>query len=361
MSYRLGKISAPKKAVIRRSLKFSWALALVIIVISAVTYGGYIYKHQHIEAGQFHVSDIYPGESLSSSLDLKLALKGTYPSKPITVIKDLGAANGIQTDQFSFKVSNDSLIEYGLLTLPAGSQPASGFPTLILLHGFSSPRDYLTDSFYIGDMQFYSQHGFAVFKPDFRGQGLSRDSAHPDSAYYSMAYNTDVMSLISALKQTSLVNTSKISLWGHSMGAYVALRAAVLSKDIKDVILLSGPVDSLKKMYLTYVPPSDARDPYALATRNTVFSRYHTPASNSEFWKDASPINFVSQIKAHVQIHVGLEDATVPPEFSADLDTAFNQHQIKHDYFTYPDGPHSLLPQRDLIWSRSLELLDSND
>jgi uncharacterized protein len=174
-----------------------------------------------------------------------------------------------------------------------------------------------------------------------------------------MAYNTDVMSLISALKQTSFVDKSNINIWGHSMGAYVGLRAAVFSKDIQNLILLSGPVDSLKEMYLTYIPPSDAFDPYALITRNELFSKYGTPADESKFWDDASPINSLSQIHAHLQIHVGLQDKVVPPKFSADLDAALTKDHINHQYFVYPDGSHALAGQRDLIWSRSLQLLEA--
>ncbi len=333
---------------------------LLIVVVSAVSYGSYIFWHQHIEAGQFKVSDTFLGENLRDSLDLKVAAQADYPSGPVQITQDVGLANGVIRQNFSFSVKADGLKEYGLLTMPSDPKPANGYPAVILLHGFSSPRDYETDTFYLEDMEFYSQHGFVVFKPDLRGHGLSIESGHPNSAYYSMDYNTDVMSLISALKQTSLVDSSNISIWGHSMGAYIGLRAAVLSPNIKNLILLSGPVDSLSKMYATYVPPSDAHDPFALATRNEVFSKYHTP-NNDQFWTDASPINLLAQIRAKVQINVGLKDETVPPNFSADLDAALTKADIPHQYFVYPEGEHSLLSQRDAIWSRSLSLLKPRD
>jgi dipeptidyl aminopeptidase/acylaminoacyl peptidase len=331
---------------------------MALTVIAATSYGIYTFWHQHIEAGQFRVSDTFLGENLRDSLDLNVADKASYASGPVRIVKSLGEDNGITVKQFGFDVKDDNLTEYGLLTLPISPKPSKGYPTIILLHGFSSPRDYDTDTYYRDDMRFYSRHGFAVFKPDYRGEGLSIKSGHPDSAYYSMVYNTDVMSLISALKRSDLVDKTNLNLWGHSLGAYIGLRAAVLSPDIKNLILLSGPVDSLTKMYTTYLPPSDARDPYALATRNEVFSKYHTP-DNDQFWTDASPITFVSRIRAHIQIHVGLADTTVPPVFSADLNAALDRADVKHQYFTYQSGEHSLLAQRDIIWDRSLKLLDS--
>lgn len=352
------KIKNAKKSIKRRTGSRLLGLLLSATVIAAAVYVGYTFWHQHIEAGQFRVSDTFLGENLKESLDLKVASKESYPSQPVRITEDLGVSNGVDHRHFSFLVKADNLTEYGLLTLPTTPQPAGGYPTLILLHGFSSPRDYNTDTFYLGDMEFYSQHGFAVFKPDYRGQGLSIDSGHPNSAYYSMDYNTDVMSLISALKQTNIVDKSNLNIWGHSMGAYLGLRAAVLSPDIRNLILLSGPVDSLSKMYATYVPPSDSKDPYALATRTEIFAKYHTP-NNDQFWSDSSPINLVDRIKARLQIHVGLNDRTVSPEFSADLDAALTAGHIRHQYFAYPEGNHSLLAERSLIWSRSLALLDS--
>ncbi|HET6863987.1 MAG TPA: alpha/beta fold hydrolase [Candidatus Saccharimonadales bacterium] len=350
------KAKRKSKNKLRVVVVLTGGLTLVVILAASVSIGVYKFRHQHIEAGQFRVSDTFLGENLFDSLDLKVADKAAYPSQPVQLTQDVGSENGVDLKHFSFTVKDDNLTEYGLVTIPSTPQPAAGFPAIILLHGFSSPRDYNTDTFYLTDMEFYSQHGFIVFKPDLRGQGLSVTSGHSNSAFYSMDYNTDVMSLISALKQTDMVDKTNLSIWGHSMGAYIGLRAAVLSPDIKYLILLSAPDDSLPKMYATYVPTSDSRDPYALETRNEVFSKYHTP-NHDQFWMDASPINLLSRVKARIQIHVGLDDHTVPPEFSADLDSALTKEHIEHQYFTYPDGTHSLIPQRDMIWSRSLQLL----
>jgi dipeptidyl aminopeptidase/acylaminoacyl peptidase len=172
-----------------------------------------------------------------------------------------------------------------------------------------------------------------------------------------MDYNTDIMSLITAVKKTSYLDKENISIWGHSMGAYIGLRAAALSPDIKNLIILSGPVASLKTMYLTYIPSSDVNNLNALKSRNQVFAKYGNPAQNSAFWNSASPINFINRIKAHVQIHVGSLDQIVPPEFSSDLDKALTKDHIQHDYYVYPDGVHSLAAQRSLIWPRTLQIL----
>jgi pimeloyl-ACP methyl ester carboxylesterase len=319
-----------------------------------------LFSGGHTERGQLIPGQTASELGFSHSLDLRVAAKNSYPSDSLAVTQNLGTNGSITKKIFSFKVPPDGLTEYGLMLLPAAKAPVGGFPTVILCHGYESAATYSTTRDNISDMVFYAEHGFAVIKPDYRGLGLSANQGQTDSAYYSMAYNTDIMSLISAVKKTSYLDKNNINLWGHSMGAYIAFRAAVLAPAIKNLIILAGPVASLKTMYLTYIPPSDVSNLNALKTRNNAFTKYGTPFENPLFWKAASPITYIKQIKAHIQIHVGSLDQVVPPQLSADLDTALNNAHIKHDYYIYPDGAHSLAPQRNLIWQRSLQALQAS-
>jgi dipeptidyl aminopeptidase/acylaminoacyl peptidase len=332
---------------------------LLLVVASAAGYVIYNFRQEHREIGQYNISDPFIGEDLFKSLDLKVVAKAHFPSNALRVYKKLSPLDGLNRHEFAYDVKDDHLTEYGLMLTPATKAPPKGFPVVILLHGYIDPERYKTDESYLAEMEVYAEHGFAVLKPDLRGQGLSLHSGQADSAYYSMAYNTDVMSLISAIKHTPNLDDTNINLWGHSMGSYLALRASVLSPDIKNVILLSSPVGSLREMYLTYIPPSDESNPYALAVRSEVFSKYGTPEENQRFWYDASPINFIGRIKARIQIHVGLDDQVVPPRFSADLDAALSDRHIIHQYYEYPDGGHSLEQQRPVIYERSLKLMQN--
>jgi uncharacterized protein len=309
------------------------------------------------QSGELDTSQTHPGEALRQSLDLHVAAKADYPSSPLSVYQDLGVQDGLKQQIIHFAVRADGLNEAALLIEPSGAPPAGGFPAIILCHGYIDPAEYLTEEGYINDMEFYARNGFAVIKPDFRGQGDSAGQGQPNSAYYSMDYNTDVMSLISSLKQTKGINPDNISLWGHSMGAYIALRASVLSPDIKHTVLLAGPVSTMNKMYLDYVPPSDENNPSALKTRAQAFAKYGTPGEDTTFWKNASPPNFLSNTSVRYQIHVGAQDPVVPPVFSAQLDGDLTALKRSHEYYSYDTGNHNLLAQRPLIWSRSLAFL----
>ncbi|MBX4197171.1 alpha/beta fold hydrolase [Candidatus Saccharibacteria bacterium] len=348
-----------KRAKAKSRAKLSWLLACAGLAVCVLAVGFMVRATtQSIakEHGQLDEAQTSSGEILHASLDLRLAKKASYPSSTITLVKNLDSGDGLKRQIISFKVPDDKLTEYALLYLPDKPKPVTGWPVIILCHGYISPSLYDTTEGYTGDMEFYAQNGFAVIKPDFRGQGLSTGQGEATSAYYSMAYNTDVMSLISALKQTNYLDQNDINLWGHSMGAYIALRASVISNDIKNAILLSGPIGSLKQIYLSYVPPSDENNPAALQVRQAAFSKYGTPGEDTKFWQNASPTTFLNTSAVNFQIHVGLLDPLVPIQLSADLDDDLSALHHTHEYYTYADGGHSLLAPRQLIWSRSLAL-----
>jgi len=293
------------------------------------------------------------------SLDLSQAIQATYTNKAVTQVKDLGTTNGVKQELVSFNVPKDDLQEFGLMTLPSKAPAGGKYPVIVLCHGYNNPQNYSTLKAYLGDMEFYSQHGYAVIKPDYRGQGFSLTSGTADGAYYSMSYNTDVMSLIAAIKKTSYLDKKDINLWGHSMGGYIALRASVLSSDIKTVVLLSAPVGNIQDSYSSYTPVSDNANSIAQDIRDEQLVTHGTPLSNPTFWDKTSPFDFLSHEKAYVQIHVGSADKIVPPEFSAQLSAALARANKPHAYYVYPGGSHGLGQQRDLIWSRSLAALNA--
>lgn len=344
----------------RPSKRLYWALAAILVILGA----GWLFYTKSLtdtlpKSGTLAEDQQFPlnPQAAYRNLDLKIASQAKFDSDSITKIRDLGIDNGVKKAVISFRVADDKLTEYGLMTTPAAAQPPGGYPVIILCHGYATPKVYSTQYYYLSDMEEYSKAGFVVIKPDFRGQGLSLHAGKPEGAYYSMAYNTDVMSLISAVKKTANLDSSNVNLWGHSMGAYIALRAAVISPDIKNVVLLSGPVGKVVDMFRDYTAVSDKYNQVANNIKQAVLLRYGTPVSNPKFWQATSPLSYLGQLKADVQIHVGSADMLVPPRFSQELNAALAAAHKRHSYFVYHGGTHGLVNQRPQIYLRSLQLL----
>lgn len=298
-----------------------------------------------------------PASTNYRELDLSLARKAGYSNSALRTVKDLGTVEGVNRSLVSFGVPKDGLFEYAYITKPAPAPAGGQYPVIILCHGYAEPEAYSTPGTYADDMDFYARHGFLVIKPDLRGQGLSLSKGSPDGAYYSMSYNTDIMSLIAALKKTSYVDTTAINLWGHSMGAYVALRAAVLSRDIRNVILLSTPGDVLEQARLGYIALSDRQNPVATAVRSQQLAIHGEPLTNTAYWDKTSPLNYLADSPAYFQVHVGSLDGVVPPVFSDNLDRKLSEVHKPHEYYVYDGSGHGLISERGLIWQRSLQVL----
>jgi len=181
-------------------------LMLGLLILASLPISGVI-SSRHLSHQPSKPLIYVPRASYYKSLDLSLARQTIYSNQPIQQVSGLGLMNKVSVYTVRFEVPKDGLSEYGLMTLPSGTQPQGGYPVLILCHGYVNPHSYRTTAQYIQDMEFYSQHGFAVLKPDFRGQGLSYSDGTPDGAFYSMSYNTDVMSLIAAVKHTIYLNS----------------------------------------------------------------------------------------------------------------------------------------------------------
>ncbi|HSX17765.1 MAG TPA: alpha/beta fold hydrolase [Candidatus Saccharimonadales bacterium] len=344
----------------RPALFYILASLLVTVLLGAGwLYYSHSFKKELPQKGFLAEDQLFPGSpgSAYKNLDLRIVARANYEGGQIKKIKDLGIINNVAESVISFHVAADNLDEYALMTQPTTPRPPQGYPVIILCHGYATPRIYSTTTYYLADMVEYSKSGFVVIKPDFRGQGLSLHIGSPEGAYYSMAYNTDLMSLLSSVRKTGFIDKSNISLWGHSMGAYIALRAAVLSPDIKNLILLSGPVGNIQDMYRSYIPISDRNNPIANNIKQAVLLRYGSPLSDPKFWNATSPLSYLNQLKANVQIYVGSDDRVVPPRFSADLNRALNLIHKQHQYFVYPSGAHGLLDERDQIYANSLKLL----
>jgi dipeptidyl aminopeptidase/acylaminoacyl peptidase len=350
MTYKKIKTRITKIIKSNRGL---FLVSLAILVLTAIYMARVNYQLAHPADNGYILGRAEPDDAYKY-LNLDVASKATYNSGTLSTVRDLGVARGVDHKVVQFQVPKDDLTENALLTLPTTPQPEKGYPVVILCHGYVNPVYYSTEKAYLTDMEFYSQHGFAVIKPDFRGQGFSITAGAPEGAYYSMAYNTDVMSLIAAIKATPYLDKNRINLWGHSMGAYVALRAGVLSPDIKNAVLLSGPVGNIQDMFSSYIAISDTNNPTAGSIRAAQLAAHGTPIGNPAYWNKTSPLNYLKNTKTTYQIHTGTADQIVPTRFSADLDNALTRAGKPHEYFIYPAADHGLVNHRGAIWQRSL-------
>ncbi len=266
-----------------------------------------------------------------------------FRGSDITIEKTLSP--GSNYNQYIVSYVSDGLKIYGLLTVPGGKIPPSGWPVIIFNHGYIPPQVYRTTERYVAYVDSLARSGYIVFKPDYRGNGSSQ--GQPEGAYYSPAYTTDVLNAVASIKRFGDADPNKIGMWGHSMGGNITLRSVVVSRDIKVAVIWGGVVGSYEDLMnnwqrnVTYRPPPEE---LALRNRNreNFIKQYGTPETNPNFWHSVDPTYFIPDITAPIQLHHGLSDEEVPAAFSQSLYEKLKSSGKTAEYFSYPGADHNI-------------------
>jgi dipeptidyl aminopeptidase/acylaminoacyl peptidase len=264
----------------------------------------------------------------------------TYSASPITTTQSLGNKGGYTQSVVSFV--SDGLTEYALESTPATAAPTGGYPVVILMHGYIPPSQYqTTGSDYADFIAAWARAGFVVIKPDYRGNGKSEGTAV--SGHYSPDYTYDMMNLIASLKHYTLVNGSRIGIFGHSMGGHLALYVAVSSPDVKASVIANGVVGSFYDLFYDWPnspAPSDQPTSVVTAELNGMIATHGTPKTDPQYYYQISAINYVSGIAGPVQLDADTGDSVVPYSFSRSLDNALVAAHKNVTLYSYPGDDH---------------------
>jgi dipeptidyl aminopeptidase/acylaminoacyl peptidase len=289
-----------------------------------------------------------------------------YPGSRMTIEQTL--TQGSNYDQYIASYTSDGLKLYGLLTIPQGPRPKTGWPVIIFNHGYIPPEEYQTTERYVAYVDAFARDGYIVFKPDYRGNGTSEGK--PEGAYYSPAYATDVLNALASVKQLSDLATGKgiiadpnrIGMWGHSMGGNITLRDMVVRpQDIKAAVIWGGVVGSYEDLMHWHDPfynPSTQERGLRQESRSRLIKQYGTPESNPSFWHAIDPTYFLTNISAPLQLHTGESDEEVPASFSASLAQKLKNAGKAVEFYEYPGADHNISQSFDLAMQRSVDFFD---
>ncbi len=256
---------------------------------------------------------------------------------------DLVSQNGSYKSYLT-SYTSDSLKINGLLTIPGGQMPDTGWPAIVFIHGYIPPTLYKTRGNYEAYVDYLAKNGFVVFKIDLRGHDASEGEA--SGAYYSSDYIKDTLNAYSALQSADFVDASKIGLWGHSMAGNVVLRALVVKKNIPAVVIWGGAVYSYKDMQKygiddnSYRPPS--QDTNRQRKRQELFDAHGQFDPTSQFWQKVVPTNYLDNISTAIQLDHAVNDDVVNIGYSRDLFQILQSKGIASELNEYLSGGHNI-------------------
>lgn len=230
------------------------------------------------------------------------------------------------TDAFTRSLityTSDGLTQHGFINVPRGAGP---FPVVIVNHGYIDPSLYGTVTYMARYTDPLAAAGFLVVHPDYRGYGNS--AAGPN--LFRIGFAVDVLHLIQAVKTLPMAQADAIGLFGHSMGGGISLRVATVTDEV-DAVLLYGSMSGDEHANLGKIVEWSGRaDLPELAVPPEVVARL-------------APIEALDQITAALSLHHGDADATVPPEWTADLHQRLAALNKPVEYFSYPGQPHTFV------------------
>jgi uncharacterized protein len=272
-----------------------------------------------------------------------LAMRQTpYPGSEITIEDTL--ERGANYNRYYASYLSEGLKIYGLLTIPDGEMPASGWPAIVFNHGYIPPDVYRTTERYIAYVDQIARRGYIVFRIDYRGH--DRSEGEPSGAYGSSGYTNDVLNAVAALQRFPQADAERIGMWGHSMGGYLTLRSMVISPDIKAGVIWAGVVASYPDL-LTRWRRGSGPTPTPRATssrrwRSSWIEQYGSIEENPDFWNGISANSYLQDISGPIQLHHGTADDSVPVEFSEILSEQLQQAGQTVELYTYEGDNHNL-------------------
>jgi uncharacterized protein len=262
-----------------------------------------------------------------------------YSGSPLAIEQTLSPGRGYTRQIVSYE--SEGLKQYGLLLVPSGAPPATGWPVIVLNHGYVEPEQYQATVSYEATMDTFARAGYIVFRPDFRGHGKSEGEA--EVPFLSQGYVVDALNAVASIKQYPHADPHRIGMWGHSMGGWVTLRAMVASPDIQAGVIWGGAVGTYEDMLTKWLPKlgrdglmragADARSSAGLAV---------AIGAIDPRWRSLSPNYYLADLSGPLLLQHGVADRNVPVAFSESVYEAGKAMGMPVELLKYAGDDHGL-------------------
>ena len=304
-----------------------------------------------------------PTPTPTHPLMIEVMREKAYPGSDIVIEEEM--APGANYSRYIASYLSEGLKIYALFTMPWGEKPESGWPAIVFNHGHIPPAEYRTAQRYVAYVDYFARNGYVVIASDYRGHGSSE--GEPSSGHSSPDYTVDVLNAMASVAQLPDVDAQRIGMWGHSMGGGITLRAMVVSTQIKAGVSWAGthgPYPDLlerwgrraeENMTLTPSPETGRR-----SWRQDLLQTYGSPEENPGFWAAISPLSYLDDLTAPLELHHGTADASVPLSYSTELYAALQEIGKPVDMYLYEGDDHNISHNLFLALQRSLEFFDKH-
>ena len=270
-------------------------------------------------------SDTEPGETYlfdrkTHKLALQFKVREKLPRESLAAMKPV-----------KYK-SSDGLEIPAYLTLPKGST-GKNLPVLIIPHGGPWARDLWG---YNPFAQFFSNRGYAVLMPNFRGStGYGKKFIDAGNKEWGRKMQDDITWGAKYLVAEGIADPKRIAIFGGSYGGYATLAGVTFTPD-----LYAAAID--------YVGPSnlitllESVPPYWESIRKIFYERMGDPNTpeGKALLTERSPLTYADKIKTPLLVVQGANDPRVNKREADQIVIALRDRGYPVEYLVAPDEGH---------------------
>jgi dipeptidyl aminopeptidase/acylaminoacyl peptidase len=229
-------------------------------------------------------------------------------------------------------ISSDGEEITAYLTLPRSVEPRR-LPTLFVVHGGPWARD---EWGYNPIAQFFSNRGYAVLMPNFRGStGYGKRFLNAGNGEWGAKMQDDITWGVDHLVEMGIADPARIGILGGSYGGYAVLAGVAFTPDLyRAAVDIVGPSNLMT--LLASLPP------YWEAGRKIMYARMADPETpaGKQWLEERSPLYSASKIKTPLMVVQGANDPRVNRREAEQIVIALRDRAFPVEYLLAPDEGH---------------------
>ena len=236
-------------------------------------------------------------------------------------------------EEFVVKAADGKTDLYGVLYKPYDFDSSKKYPVIEVIYGGPWTSEVVRSTFIPRGWSRTALQlvhlGFITFVVDGRGTP-ERGREFEDVVYESMGRYL-ISDHVAALKQLAekrpYIDLSRVGIFGHSFGGYMALHAILTAPDVYHVAVASAPGVDLSEHWLAH----GDTEPYL-----------GLPEKNRELYEYASNLLLAGNLKGKLLLIHGTSDVSVRFSNTMKMAEALIRAEKPFDLLVLPDQPHNI-------------------
>ncbi len=250
--------------------------------------------------------------------------------------------------QFSPDLSGNLKTVSGVINIPKSN---GTFPVVVMFRGFVSQETYVMGAGTQPSAKVFAQNGYITVAPDFMGYGESDKEA---TDIFESRFQTWVTAAVTLKSVNSLEkwDSKNIFIWGHSNGGQVALTTLEITGVNYPTVLWAPVSMRFPASILYYIDEAEDGGKFLIEETADFENTYDA--------EKFSLTNYLSFIKAPIQLNQGTIDTAVPYWHSDNLNKKLEEATVSAVYMKYSGTDHNMRPNWDMVVENNLEFFRKN-